>query len=172
MLFRTSSTSVTRAFVDVPHPHGSVLSSDAFARGLIRSGTDFSVYVTEGLKGLDLAFYRRRSLYHTKDDSVPSLGGTDALWIMMESSLISGIALTENIDVIDIDDPPVYFDGMNISDFSHAYDNFRSQYMEKRWLYSLYGLSSSSISSSSLSDLYWWREVSPLSILKGSFIGL
>ena len=112
MLFRTSSTSVTRAFKNVPHPHGSVLSSDAFSRGLIRSGTDFSVYQTDGMKGLDLAFYKRRCFYHTQKDSIPSLRSTNSLWIMMESALMSGIALTENIPVEGIDEPAVYFDRM------------------------------------------------------------
>ena len=100
------------AFKSVPHPHGSVLSSDAFSRGLIRSGTDFSVYQTDGMKGLDLAFYKRRSLYHTEKDSIPSLGGPESLWIMMESALISGIALTDNILVAGVDEPAVYFDRM------------------------------------------------------------
>jgi hypothetical protein len=171
MLFRTSSTSVTRAFADVPHPHGSVLSSDAFARGLIRSGTDFSVYVTQGLKGLDLAFYRPRSLYHTKGDSVPNLGGTDALWNMMESSLISGIALTESIPVADDNNPAVYFDGMHALAPRHTFLTIVPQYLERYWLFSLYGHSSSSTSSSSLSDLYWWQLVSHSFILKGSFTG-
>ncbi|KAF8578706.1 Zn-dependent exopeptidase [Ramaria rubella] len=110
LLFRTTSTSATRAFSNVAHPHGSVLSSDAFARGFIRSGTDFSVYQTEGMQGLDLAFYRRRSLYHTKDDSLPRLGGVDSLWNMMESALLSGIALTETTPVQTVEDPAVYFD--------------------------------------------------------------
>jgi Peptidase family M28 len=112
VLFRTSSNTVTQAFTNVPHPHGSVVSSDVFARGLIQSGTDFSVYQTNGMRGLDLAFYKRRSLYHTKRDSVPSLGGINSLWTMMESALISGIALTETTPVEDVDDPAVYYDRM------------------------------------------------------------
>ena len=110
MLFRTSSLSVTKAFNDVTHPHGSVLSADAFAKGLIRSSTDYSVYQDGGMKGLDLAFYQRRSLYHTKRDSVPSLDGSNALWIMMSSALSSGIALAEDTPVKDEDELAVYFD--------------------------------------------------------------
>lgn len=60
MLFRTSSLDVTSAFRSVSRPHGSTLSSDAFKRKLIRSGTDFSVYEAAGMRGLDLAFYRQR----------------------------------------------------------------------------------------------------------------
>ncbi|KIJ55609.1 hypothetical protein M422DRAFT_151554 [Sphaerobolus stellatus SS14] len=110
MLFRTSSLSVTEAFTGVTHPHGSSLSADAFATGLIRSATDYSIYQDAGIKGLDLAFYQRRSLYHTKRDSVPSLDGPDALWIMMSSALSSGLALTKDIPVKDDDEPAVYFD--------------------------------------------------------------
>lgn len=70
------------------------------------------MYQTEGMSGLDLAFYKRRSFYHTKKDSVPSLGGTNSLWNMMESALTSGIALTETIPVNDVDEPAIYYDRM------------------------------------------------------------
>ncbi|KXN87577.1 hypothetical protein AN958_08458 [Leucoagaricus sp. SymC.cos] len=48
-LFRATSSAVLYAFKtrNVPHPHANVLSADAFKRGVIRSGTDYSVY-TEG----------------------------------------------------------------------------------------------------------------------------
>lgn len=110
MLFRTSSLQVTKAFADVTHPFGSVLSSDQFAKGVIRSGTDYSVYEKNGLKGLDLAFCARRSLYHTKADSVPNLDGAASLWMMMSSALKTGISLSENIQVKENDDKAVYFD--------------------------------------------------------------
>ena len=50
MLFRSTSLEPIQAYYTVPHrlrvrnPHGNILSSDAFARGVIRSGTDYSVY--------------------------------------------------------------------------------------------------------------------------------
>lgn len=50
MLFRSTSLQPLQAYYTAPrtarvrHPHGNVLSSDAFARGVIRSGTDYSVY--------------------------------------------------------------------------------------------------------------------------------
>jgi len=121
MLFRTSSLSVTKAFTDVSHPHGSVISADAFARGFVRSATDYSIYQDKGMKGLDLAFYQRRSLYHTARDSVPNLEGPDSLWIMMSSALRSGIALAEDTPVKDEDDAPVYFDCKLLSFFYIVY---------------------------------------------------
>lgn len=52
LLFRSSSLAAARSFAadGVIHPHGNVLSQDAFARGVIRSRTDYEVY-TQGIKG-------------------------------------------------------------------------------------------------------------------------
>lgn len=67
---------------------GTSLTSDAFKSGAIRSRTDFSVYQTGGLDGVDLAFYRRRARYHTKYDSIPFLvGGKRSLYSMMDAAL-------------------------------------------------------------------------------------
>ncbi|KAF9463513.1 hypothetical protein BDZ94DRAFT_1321670 [Collybia nuda] len=94
LLFRSTSRKPLAAF-HVKHPHANVLSADAFARGLIRSGTDYSVY-TPQMQGLDLAFYTGRSRYHTKFDSIPHLeGGRRALWAMMESAWGAGLALLD-----------------------------------------------------------------------------
>ncbi|KAG8919206.1 hypothetical protein FRC02_001820 [Tulasnella sp. 418] len=110
LLFRTSSTGVTKAFKSARHPHGTVLSADAFKARLVRSGTDFTVYETAGLKGLDLAFYRKRSRYHTKYDTVAGLGGQSSLWAMMEASLESGKALIDMDDNQKDGGEAVYFD--------------------------------------------------------------
>ncbi|KIM36881.1 hypothetical protein M413DRAFT_448815 [Hebeloma cylindrosporum] len=122
ILFRATSTSPVRAFRNtklVPHPHANVLSSDAFSRGLIRSGTDFSVYAgpgsRAGMAGLDLAFYKGRSRYHTKYDAVPyTVGGEKSLWSMMEVARGVGIGLLDKPFDIEDDkrtkDAPVYFD--------------------------------------------------------------
>ena len=85
------------------------MSADAFNRGIVRSATDYTVYTTAGLAGLDFSFYRRRSLYHTRDDSIPSLGGRSALWSMMESTLFSALTLIDGENGTH-DGPPVYFD--------------------------------------------------------------
>ncbi|KAF5377616.1 hypothetical protein D9615_005103 [Tricholomella constricta] len=113
ILFRGTSTKPLRAFLHkyVPHPHGTVLAGDAFARGIIRSRTDYSVYSEGGgMQGLDLAFYKGRSSYHTRYDAIPFLrGGTRALWSMMEAVDGAGRALLDQDD----EEPPgnvVYFD--------------------------------------------------------------
>ncbi|KAJ7681779.1 hypothetical protein B0H17DRAFT_942691 [Mycena rosella] len=110
LLFRGTSTPALRSF-HVPHPHGNVLSSDAFSRGVIRSGTDYTVYTGAGMEGLDLAFYRKRSSYHTKYDAIPYTEGQEkALWAMMESAQASAVSLLSNDRTHGSGSPPVYFD--------------------------------------------------------------
>ncbi|KAG5648253.1 hypothetical protein DXG03_006211 [Asterophora parasitica] len=113
ILFRGTSTKPLRAFLHkhVPHPHGTVLAGDAFAKGIIRSRTDYSVYFEGGgMQGVDLAFYKGRSSYHTKYDTIPFLrGGTRALWRMMESVDGAGRALLDQDDSEPAGDV-VYFD--------------------------------------------------------------
>ncbi|KAJ8488101.1 hypothetical protein ONZ45_g14086 [Pleurotus djamor] len=115
ILFRATGTSPLLSFTsgNVPHPHGSVISADAFARGVIRSGTDYSVYADGArMQGLDLAFYKGRSKYHTKYDSIPFTdGGKKSLWSMMETARGAGIALANNDKTHSSRfDTPVYFD--------------------------------------------------------------
>lgn len=97
----------------VPHPHANVLSSDAFSRGLIKSGTDFSVYSGQGgMAGLDLAFYKGRSMYHTKYDGMQyTVGGEKSLWSMMEAARGIGIGLLRaHASRAEGSDDAVYFD--------------------------------------------------------------
>jgi hypothetical protein len=100
-------------------PHANVITGDAFSRGVIRSGTDYSVYEQAGLKGLDFAFYRGRSRYHTKYDSIPGMSSDkskNALWAMMEGTLSSSLVLANDIkgktrtESVGQGSEPVYFD--------------------------------------------------------------
>ncbi|KIM63920.1 hypothetical protein SCLCIDRAFT_1213719 [Scleroderma citrinum Foug A] len=117
LLFRATSAIPLQSWSGayVPHPHANVLSADSFSRGVVRSATDFSVYALAGLEGLDFAFYRGRSRYHTKYDSIPGMtGGKKALWAMMENTHGASIALA-NRDNFHVHpsgqrDRPVYFD--------------------------------------------------------------
>ena len=92
-----------------------MLSGDSFSRGVVRSDTDYSVYAPAGKEGLDFAFYRGRSRYHTKYDSIPGMaGGKKALWAMMEGTHGASVALA-NRDNFHVQphgqrDRPVYFD--------------------------------------------------------------
>ncbi|TDL26147.1 Zn-dependent exopeptidase [Rickenella mellea] len=96
LLLRTTSTRLARSFARAAHPLGNVISADAFKRGVVKSGTDYSVYTDAAMEGLDFTFFKPRSKYHTKKDSIPSLGGKAALWNMLESSLLAGKALVDD----------------------------------------------------------------------------
>ncbi|KAH7911326.1 hypothetical protein BJ138DRAFT_937247 [Hygrophoropsis aurantiaca] len=116
MMFRATSGVPLRSWSGsyVPHPHANVISADAFARGVIRSGTDYSVYEQGGMNGLDFAFYRGRSRYHTKYDSIPGMGGGEkALWAMMEGTRAASVVLANDDRTHDgtaMASKPVYFD--------------------------------------------------------------
>ncbi|KAK7751251.1 hypothetical protein SLS62_006796 [Diatrype stigma] len=75
------------AFKGNQHPFGTVVFSDAFATGAIRSGTDYSIFHDAfGLRGLDVAFYRPRARYHTNQDDVRHTSKA-SLWHMLGNSL-------------------------------------------------------------------------------------
>jgi len=68
-LFRSTDTEVTKAYQNSKYPFGSVVSADAFQRGIIRSSTDYDVFKnTLGMQGLDVAFMEPRTRYHTTQD--------------------------------------------------------------------------------------------------------
>ena len=110
LLLRATSTKMAKAFSKVQHPHGNAISADAFARGVVKSSTDYTVYTAAKMQGLEFTFYRRRSKYNTRDDSIPSLGGNAALWNMMEGTLSAGKALANDESSQGDKSVPVYFD--------------------------------------------------------------
>ncbi|KAG2133180.1 uncharacterized protein EDB93DRAFT_1331526 [Suillus bovinus] len=69
------------------HPHANVLTGDAFSRGVIRSGTDYSVYEQAGLKGLDFAFYRG------KEQGIIRIFGTIMIMFTFQTLRIANIVL-------------------------------------------------------------------------------
>ncbi|KAI5924394.1 hypothetical protein F4810DRAFT_141159 [Camillea tinctor] len=86
-VFRTSDTEVTRAYQGSPDPFGTVITSDAFGMGAIRSNTDYIVFNgIFGIRGLDMAFYRPRARYHTNQDDVTHASRA-SLWHMLSNSL-------------------------------------------------------------------------------------
>ncbi|XDG02396.1 hypothetical protein ABKA04_002011 [Annulohypoxylon sp. FPYF3050] len=87
MLFRSTDTQVTSAYKGTKNPFGTVISSDAFGLGAIRSNTDYIVFNgVFGLRGLDVAFYRPRARYHTNQDDAKHASKA-SLWHMLSSSL-------------------------------------------------------------------------------------
>ncbi|KAF8323030.1 Zn-dependent exopeptidase [Clavulina sp. PMI_390] len=110
LLFRTTNTEVTRYMKAASHPHGSTIVANAFKQGLIRSGTDYSVFEKAGIPGLDLAFYRHRNQYHTKYDSVSNMDGKGPLWNMLEASLEVAKALANDPKDVKGNSDAIYFD--------------------------------------------------------------
>ncbi|KAG1799533.1 hypothetical protein EV424DRAFT_1559462 [Suillus variegatus] len=105
LLFRATSRAPLASW-GTSRPHANVITGDAFSRGVIRSGTDYSVYEQAGLKGLDFAFYRGRSSDKSKN----------ALWAMMEGTLSSSLVLANDVkgktrtESVGRGSEPVYFD--------------------------------------------------------------
>ncbi|KAK3897959.1 hypothetical protein C8A05DRAFT_38470, partial [Staphylotrichum tortipilum] len=87
ILFRSTDREVTAAYAGSPAPFGTVIGSDAFGLGFIRSGTDYSVlYDVFGQRGLDLAFFKPRARYHTNQDDARH-ASTGSLWHMLSAAI-------------------------------------------------------------------------------------
>lgn len=85
-LFRSTDMEVTRAYAKAKHPFGTVVSSDGFALGFVRSETDYVVFRAEGFRGLDVAFWEPRARYHTDQDDAKHTS-KDSLWHMLSASV-------------------------------------------------------------------------------------
>ncbi|KAK8153611.1 putative zinc metalloprotease [Phyllosticta citrichinensis] len=93
-LFRSTDTEVTRFYQKSKHPFGSVISADGFKRGIIRSGTDYSIFTEDmGLRGLDVAFMEPRAKYHTVEDGARDTS-LDSVWHMLSGALETTKGLT------------------------------------------------------------------------------
>ncbi|KAK8199054.1 putative zinc metalloprotease [Phyllosticta capitalensis] len=93
-LFRSTDTEVTRFYQKGKHPFGSVVSADGFKRGVIRSGTDYSIFTEDmGLRGLDVAFMEPRAKYHTVEDGARDTS-LDSVWHMLSGALETMKGLT------------------------------------------------------------------------------
>ena len=87
ILFRTTDREVTAAYRGVSDPFGTVIGSDAFGLGFIRSATDYSVLRdTFGQRGLDLAFFKPRARYHTNQDDARH-ASKGSLWHMLSAAI-------------------------------------------------------------------------------------
>ncbi|GAO16622.1 hypothetical protein UVI_02012440 [Ustilaginoidea virens] len=96
MLFRTTDLETAQAYSKSPHPFGSVVAADAFERGVIKSATDYSVFVDNfGQRGLDIAFFSPRSRYHTEEDDARHTS-VDSIWHMLSAALASAESLSRS----------------------------------------------------------------------------
>jgi hypothetical protein len=70
LLFQSTSLPLTQALTS-GHSHVNPIGNDLFNLRLLPSATDYQIYQKDlKLKGVDLAMYRNRALYHTLRDNV------------------------------------------------------------------------------------------------------
>lgn len=87
LLLRSTDEQVTRAYAKSPHPFGTVITSDIFGMGFIRSQTDYVVLNDiYGQRGLDVTFFRPRANYHTQDDDLKHTSRA-SLWHMLSAAV-------------------------------------------------------------------------------------
>ncbi|KAL8684805.1 MAG: hypothetical protein Q9218_008128, partial [Villophora microphyllina] len=95
-MFRSTDTEITKAYRNSRYPFASVLSGDAFKRGIVRSETDYLVFSKNlGLRGLDIAFIGPRSRYHTDQDDTKHIS-IDSIWHMLSAAIPTMEALTSS----------------------------------------------------------------------------
>ncbi|KAI4188176.1 MAG: hypothetical protein L6R41_002301 [Letrouitia leprolyta] len=110
VMFRSTDTEVTKAYKKAKYPFASVLSGDAFKRGIIRSQTDYLVFTENlGFRGLDVAFYEPRARYHTDRDDIRHTS-LDSLWHMLSASIPTLEALSSAPKSNSRDSDAVWFD--------------------------------------------------------------
>lgn len=86
ILFRSTDFGILSYYKNAPKPFANSLFQEGFQNGFIRSETDYKVYKENGLRGVDIAFFKPRSLYHTNRDSIK--GTTKgSLWHMESNAL-------------------------------------------------------------------------------------
>ncbi|KAK9453127.1 hypothetical protein V1511DRAFT_490034 [Dipodascopsis uninucleata] len=99
VLFRATDYGVADHYSAASMPHANSMLQEGFEHGVIRSETDYRVYEDKGLRGLDVAFYTPRSIYHTEGDSIQ---GTDrgSVEHMLTASIatVDSMANDPNID--------------------------------------------------------------------------
>ncbi|TAQ87593.1 hypothetical protein B7494_g4101 [Chlorociboria aeruginascens] len=95
ILFRSTDTEVSRAYGHAKHPFGTVVTADVYSLGFIRSETDFVIWREEGYRGLDVAFWKPRSKYHTNEDDAKH-ASVASLWHMLSASVETVKVLTSD----------------------------------------------------------------------------
>lgn len=96
LLLRTTDMEVTEAYRKSSQPFGTVMTADAFNRGVVKSQTDYIVFNQDlKLRGLDVAFYQPRARYHTNQDST-TWTSKASLWDMLNMAVTTSKELTDS----------------------------------------------------------------------------
>lgn len=105
ILFRGTDYGIVKHYSAVRYPYASSVFQQGFNNHLIHSETDYSVYKNKGgIRGLDLAFYKPRDLYHTDGDNIKNVD-IKSLWHMLSCALDFTAHMVA--DRIDLDDEEV-----------------------------------------------------------------
>ncbi|KAG7193556.1 uncharacterized protein KQ657_000625 [Scheffersomyces spartinae] len=87
ILFRGTDYGIAKYYSSVRFPYGTSIFQQGFNNHLIHSETDYKVYKEMGgLRGLDVAFYKPRDLYHTALDNIRNVD-EKSLWHMLSTAL-------------------------------------------------------------------------------------
>lgn len=122
ILFRGTDKGVLDWYHSVSIPYANSIFQQGFNSGLISSQTDYHVYEKNGLRGIDIAFYRPRSLYHTYKDNIRHTS-KGSLWMMMSNVLEVLHDVTNSTETYDSDlNYSIYFDILNIWYFNFGLD--------------------------------------------------
>lgn len=123
VLFRGTDYGITKYYKSVRFPFASSFFQQGFNSRLIRSETDYKVYVTKGgLRGLDIAFFRPRDFYHTPRDNIRNVN-KKSLWHMLANALDFSKSLSVSID-LDVNDDSVNFGSKDNSVFASFINYF------------------------------------------------
>lgn len=92
ILFRASDYGVASHYSAAEQPFASSVYQEGFANGFIHSQTDYKVYTDAGLRGLDIAFYKPRAIYHTRRDAI-----SETTPEALNHMLVNTVAVTESM---------------------------------------------------------------------------
>lgn len=124
VLFRGTDYGVVSQFSNVRYPFAASIFQQGFNNKLIHSETDYAVYKDKGeLRGIDVAFYRPRDLYHTAGDNIKNVNQR-SLWHMLANSLDYTNAFVEGL--IDLDDDKSGSSNRDFAAFSSFHNVFVS----------------------------------------------
>ncbi|KAK9460615.1 uncharacterized protein V1516DRAFT_665011 [Lipomyces oligophaga] len=99
VLFRASDYGVADHYSAADTPHANSLLQDGFEHGVIRSETDYRAYEDHGLRGMDVAFYTPRSVYHTEGDSIQgTTRGSVEHMLTTSAATVDSMANDPNLD--------------------------------------------------------------------------
>ncbi|GAN08298.1 Zn-dependent exopeptidase [Mucor ambiguus] len=129
MMFRTSNFNAVKKLArsDAKLLHSSPLGNDMFKAQIIKSDTDYSVFLRDGVPGMDIAFYAPRSHYHTPRDNL-AYTTPNALQYMGQMALAATKAIANSDDMVDTNKGEelfIYFDILGRWMFVYSFTTYQ-----------------------------------------------